>query len=150
VTIAAFSAVVAGAIPTHAVADRQFGIPVITRDGFPAKPSLAGAVPLIVSGHQVTVTAPVGYTIVQLGIGEPSNAHVTLAPTDGPGDTMVVRFAAPTGIRVGAIIGVHGGTPVRETRFGTLWRSSLGVIVLVTGSSQAAQLAAIDGVRIAP
>jgi len=150
VTVAAVCAVVAAAIPTHAVADRQFGVSLPTRDGVLAKPSLTGTVPLVVDGHRVTVTAPDGYTVVQLGVGESGNAHVTLAPVDGPGDTMVVRFAAPSGIKLGAIIGIHGGTPVRETRFGSLWRSSLGVLVLVTGASQTAQLAAIDGVRIEP
>ena len=148
-TVAAACAVVAAVIPTHAVADRSFGVSVPRRAGIFAKPSTSGTVPLIVSGHRVTVTAPEGYTIVQLGVGGPSQAHVTLAPIAGPGDTMVVRFAAPTGIRLGAIVGAHEGTPVRETRFGTLWRSSNGVLALVTGSSQAAQLAAIEGIHVA-
>jgi len=151
VTVAAVCAIVAAVIPTHAVADRQFGISAPAPNVIFSRPEATrGAVPLIVAGHHVTVTAPEGYAVVQIGVGGPSNVHVTLAPMDGPGQTMVVRFAAPSGIRLGAVVGVHDGTAVRETRFGTLWRSSLGVLVLVTGDSAAAQLAAIEGVHVAP
>ena len=143
-TVAAVCAVVAAVIPTHAVADRG----VV----FNQPPTLqfrrAAPVPLVVAGRHVTVTPPPGYAMIQVASGDPSHAHVTLAPIEGPGDPMVVRFAAPAGIRAGAIVGVHQGTAVRETRFGTLWRSSLGVVVLVTGASPAAQAAAIDGVRV--
>jgi len=54
------------------------------------------------------------------------------------------------GHSLGSIVGVHQGTAVRETRFGTLWRSSYGIVVLVSGDSPTARLSAIDGVRIDP
>jgi hypothetical protein len=150
VTVAAISAIVAAAIPTHAVDTRQISVGVPAAPGIFDKPSRSGVVPLDIAGHRVTVTAPAGYAVVQIGAGDASHAHVTLAPSAGPGDTMVVRFAVPDGIRLGAIVGVHQGTAVRETRFGTLWRSSSGIVVLVTGDTASAQLAAIDGVRIEP
>jgi hypothetical protein len=145
VTVAAVCAVVAAVIPTHAVADRNVSI---VGNGLPVRPDRAAGFPLVVAGRHVTVTPPAGYFVIQVRSGDAGAAHVTLAPSQGPGDQMVVRFAAPAGIRLGAIVGVHQGTPVRETRFGTLWRSNLGVVVLVTGSSPVAQLAAIDGVRV--
>lgn len=147
-TVAAVCAIVAAVIPTRAVADRSVGIVVPERSGLLGTPSTSGRVTFVVSGHRVAVTAPAGYAIVQLRAGEEGTAHVTLAPVGGPGDTMVVRFAAPAGIRLGAIIGAHEGRPIRETRFGTWWRSVSGVVVLVTGASQSAQLAALDGVHV--
>ncbi|MEN3272793.1 MAG: hypothetical protein V7636_1554 [Actinomycetota bacterium] len=146
--VAAISAIVAAVIPTHAVADLSVALPA--RPSIFDKPSVGGVVPLDIAGHHVTVTAPAGYFVVQIGAGDASHAHVTVAPSEGPGQTMTVRFAVPDGIKLGAIVGVHQGTAVRETRFGTLWRSPYGIVVLVTGDSPAAQLSAIDGVRIDP
>jgi len=148
VAVAAISAIVAAVIPTHAVAD--LGVALPPRPSIFDKPSTSGVVPLEVAGHHVTVTAPAGYAVVQIGAGDAGQAHVTLAPTQGPGDTMTIRFAVPDGIKLGSIVGVHQGTAVRETRFGTLWRSSYGIVVLVSGDSPTARLSAIDGVRIDP
>ena len=143
--VSAVSAIVAAAIPTHAVEDRSVSIVEL-----PPKLDRSAGFPLVVAGHRVTVTPPDGYAVVQVGSGDASHAHVTLGPVDGPGEVMVVRFEAPSDIRLGAIVGVHQGTAVRETRFGTLWRSPFGIVVLVSGDSAAAQLAAIDGLRIEP
>lgn len=146
--VAAVSAIVAAVIPTHAVADRGvvFAAPpkIVGRDAI--RPA---AIRLEVAGTRVMVTPPGGYTIVQVGAGDPSHAHVTMAPFEGPGDTIVVRFTAPAGIKLGAIVGVHQGSAVRETRFGTLWRSAVGILVLVTGGSPSARLEAIYGLDVA-
>jgi hypothetical protein len=104
---------------------------------------------LRVGENTVNVQPPLGYSIVQVAEGDPKRAHVTLAPTGGPGDTLTVRFEVPDFVREGDVVGSHNGSPVYDTRFGLLWRSPSGQAVLVSGAGQSTQLELIDGLRVA-
>lgn len=137
---------VAAAIPTQTVAESGLFVdlgrlPVARGPGAPMT--------LVIDGHQVVVRPPAGYALVQVGEGNASHAHVTLAPVGGIGETIVIRFTKPEGIDEGSVVGSRDGAPIHETRFGLLWEPPSGLTILVTGAGQSAQLAAIDGIEIA-
>jgi hypothetical protein len=142
VGVAATSAVVAAAIPTHHVEDRGvfFAEP-------PTKIDRSPGIDLFVDGHRITVGPPPGYVLTQVGEGDASHAHVTFSPV-GPGEQITVRFAVPDGIRPGAIVGTRDGNPIRDSRFGVLWTSQQGVRVLVTGAGLAARIAVVEALDI--
>lgn len=145
VGVAAVSAAVAAAIPTHAVADHGLFVDL---QQLPAQRGLGVPMTLGIDGHSVTVHPPAGYGVVQVREGGRADAHVTLAPIGGPGDTIVIRFAIPEGINEGGVVGTRDGAPIHETRFGLVWRPPSGLTILVSGASQSAQLATIDGIEI--
>jgi hypothetical protein len=138
------SGAIAAAIPTHAVAESGLFVDL---SRLPVQRGPDSPMTIGVDGHAVTVRPPAGYAVVQVGEGG-SNAHVTLAPVGGPGDTIVIRFSVPEGINEGGVVGTRDGAPILETRFGLVWRLPSGFAVLVSGGGQSAQLAAIDGIDV--
>ena len=144
VSVAVVSGVVAAAIPTQAVPEKS-GL-FVDLGNLPVARGPGAPMTLNIDGQRLIVRPPTGYSVVQVSEGRGTNASVTLAP-NGPGDTMVIRFEIPDGLNEGSVVGESGGAPIHETRFGLTWRPP-GLDVIVSGASQSAQLAAIDGIEV--
>jgi hypothetical protein len=121
------SAVVAGALPTHADDDRH----AIRLDARPGKPVGPGAVlGLRVGDRRVVVHPPPGWSVLRVGEGDASHANVVLSDET---QSIVVLFRVPVGAERGETIGNRDGTPIRLTRVGATWRSPDGFLVFVAG-----------------
>jgi hypothetical protein len=123
--VAAVSAIVAGAIPAHRVDLHRV---VIDQAGKPLGPGAGLAIR--VSGHRVVVHPPAGWSVVQVGEGDASHAHVNL--TDGS-QMVLVLFHVPVGARDGQVVGERDGAPIRLVPPGARWRSPDGIDVFVAG-----------------
>lgn len=93
-----------------------------------------GAIGVSVGEHVILVHPPKGYRVMQVAEGEPSHAHVTLAPFATEGGPIVLRFEVPSGLDHGDAVDERDGLPVFETRFGLWWEAADGFELLVAGS----------------